>query len=199
MSGVADVPGVASLPSALLSRFGIDSTSPRPSAIARTPRVKWRRNALLLLIALAWLCTPPLAAAADEIPELTVYRRATCTCCRPWIKYMEANGFTINVVDVDNMAEFKAKRLIPTDLAACHTTEVAGYTLEGHVSADDVRRLLRDRPPIRGLFVPGMPVGAPGMEGPNPVAYDVIAVDSDGKQSVYVRHEPGATLPTSPE
>ncbi len=88
----------------------------------------------------------------------------------------------------DALATIRTEHGVPADLAGCHTAVIDGYVVEGHVPASAIRRMLKDRPSIVGLVVPGMPAGSPGMEGPNPEHYDVFAVDSTGSASVYERH-----------
>lgn len=106
------------------------------------------------------------------------------------MKHLEANGFTTRVVDVENISEIKAKHNVPGPAQSCHTAIVDGYVLEGHVPAADVRRLLKERPGVLGLAVPGMPMGAPGMEVPNLKArpYDVMSFDRLGELKVYSAH-----------
>jgi hypothetical protein len=103
---------------------------------------------------------------------------------------MEENGFTVKVETVDNLAPVKTRYQVPPDLQACHTAIVDGYVIEGHVPAADVERLLKEKPNVIGLAVPGMPVGAPGMNvpGATPQAYDVIAFDEAGKTKVYASY-----------
>jgi hypothetical protein len=151
-------------------------------------------NRLLRCIAIASLAFAPLPPGwADEPPTLHVVKQASCGCCRPWIKYMESEGFRVEVTDVLDVNPLKREKGIPAAYTSCHTATIDGYVLEGHVSAEEVRRLLQERPDIRGLLVPGMPKGAPGMEGPDAVAYDVLALDKAGNVTVYASHRPAPT------
>lgn len=97
----------------------------------------------------------------------------------------------MTAVDVPSLGPIKAEHGIPRDLEACHTAVVEGYVVEGHVPADAIQRLLRERPAVAGLAVPGMPEGAPGMEGPRPQPYEIIAFDRDGGRTVYETRRPG--------
>lgn len=127
----------------------------------------------------------PLAAVAAT-PVVEVYKSAACGCCKEWIKHLEANGFKVNAHDVDNPSDYREKFGIPTNMGSCHTATVQGYALEGHVPAADVKRLLATRPKAKGLAVPGMPMGSPGMEqGPRKDAFDVMLVQDGGKATVY--------------
>ena len=103
----------------------------------------------------------PAAAATTAI---TVYKSPTCGCCGDWVKHLEQNGFAVTVHDVDDIDPFKRKAGLTPQLASCHTAFVDGYAVEGHVPAADIKRLLAERPAARGLTVPGMPLGSPGME-----------------------------------
>ena len=106
------------------------------------------------------------------------------------MKHLEANGFATRVVDIENLSEIKDKHNIPGPARSCHTATVDGYVLEGHVPAADVRRLLKERPAVLGLAVPGMPVGSPGMEVPNvkPSPYNVMSFDRRGQLKIYSSH-----------
>jgi hypothetical protein len=132
----------------------------------------------------ALLVAIPLAAAAAP-PVVEVYKSPTCGCCEEWVKHLRANGFTVNAHDVSNPSDYRAKFGIPDQLGSCHSAKVQGYALEGHVPAADIKHLLATKPKARGLAVPGMPSGSPGMEAPRHDAYDVVLVQDDGKASVY--------------
>ena len=131
----------------------------------------------------------PLMGALQSSPGLTVYKDEGCGCCRKWVDHMRANGFGVTAHDVPDIDVIKKQLGVPGSLASCHTALVGGYVVEGHVPADVVRRLLKERPQIAGLAVPGMPVGSPGMEmGDRHDPYDVIAFARDGKTSVFAKH-----------
>lgn len=128
-------------------------------------------------------------ASAGQVAEsLVVYKSPTCECCHRWVEHMRENGFRVVVHDVTDVAPVKEQHGITADLASCHTALVAGYVLEGHVPAADVRRLLRERPSVVGLAVPGMPAGSPGMEVGRIDRYDVLAPRRDGAPTVFARH-----------
>lgn len=125
------------------------------------------------------------AHAADEI---TVYRSPTCGCCLAWVDHLRANGFTVLVQESRDLAAIKLKLGVPGDLEACHTATVGGYVVEGHVPASDIRRLLESKPSAKGVAVPGMPVGSPGMErGDEKEPYSVILFGDTG-ESVFATH-----------
>ncbi|HSH45359.1 MAG TPA: DUF411 domain-containing protein [Longimicrobiales bacterium] len=134
-------------------------------------------------------------AAATGEAEVVVYKSPTCGCCTNWVDHMRESGFTVRTVDLtpSALAQRKAEAGVPGDLDSCHTAVVDGYAVEGHVPANVVARLLEDRPAVAGISVPGMPIGSPGMEGPNPEAYDVIAFDRNGERVVYESVFPGQT------
>jgi hypothetical protein len=120
-------------------------------------------------------------------PVLTVYKSPTCGCCKDWITHVQRAGFRVDVKEMDNMSTVKADAGIPASVQSCHTTIVDGYAIEGHVPADVIQRLLKERPKVAGIAVPGMPVGAPGMEVPGRPAdkYDVVTFDRKGKTGVF--------------
>lgn len=125
------------------------------------------------------------AAAVGEV--VTVYKSASCGCCKAWVAHMEEAGFTVEAHDVDDLPAVKVEHGVRPEHQSCHTALVGGYVVEGHVPADVVRRMLDERPAIAGLATPGMPRGSPGMEVPSGErdAYDVIAFRDDGTSEVY--------------
>ena len=128
--------------------------------------------------------------AAQRGAAVQVYKDPTCGCCALWVEHLRKAGFTATVTDVDDMAAIKAKYGVPGRVRSCHTALVGGYVLEGHVPAEDVQRLLRQRPGIVGVGVPGMPIGSPGMEvaGVKPQKYDVLAFNKAGETHVFASH-----------
>ena len=123
----------------------------------------------------------------DPIKELvTVYKSPTCSCCGRWITHLKANGFQVNVVNVNDVTPFKKNAGLTPALASCHTAFVGNYVVEGHVPAREIKRLLKEKPDIKGLAVPGMPMGSPGMEmGNKKDPHDVLSIDKNGKTKVY--------------
>ena len=144
-----------------------------------------RQRRHLLALGLAALAGPA-AAAAPVLVE--VWKSPSCGCCKDWITHMEASGFRVRVHDTGNTA-MRERLQIPMQLGSCHTALVGGYAIEGHVPAKDVQRLLRERPQAVGLAVPGMPIGSPGMDGPEygprRDAYDVLLVVRGGSPRVF--------------
>lgn len=129
-----------------------------------------------------------LPAREAMAAEITVYKDPQCGCCGKWVEHLEKNGFKVKVYNNPRLDQIKAANGVPYELGACHTALVDGYVVEGHVPADAIKRLLRERPPIKGIAVAGMPAGSPGMESARPQPYDVMSFDGAGKMSVYERH-----------
>jgi len=129
------------------------------------------------------------APGAQSLPAVTVYKSPTCGCCSNWIEHMRANGFAVTAHDVEDVGAVKTKYGVPPEAGSCHTSLIDGYVVEGHVPADTVKRLLRERPKVAGIAVPGMPVGSPGMEVPGRAAdsYTIVAFEKSGKYTVYER------------
>jgi hypothetical protein len=128
----------------------------------------------------------PLRAQPTQIPRaMTVYKSPTCGCCTAWIAHVEQAGFRCTVRDLADLTEVKASFGVPRALESCHTAQIGGYLVEGHVPADLIERLLREKPTARGLAVPGMPIGSPGMEGGTPERYQVLLFDRAGGTRVY--------------
>ena len=130
-------------------------------------------------------------ASAARKPALTpieVYKSPTCGCCRQWVEHLKGADFATDVHEMADVSPVKTKAGVPASLQSCHTALVGGYVIEGHVPADVIRRLLREKPKIAGLAVPGMPIGSPGMEqGGRVDPYEVIAFTKDGNTSVYAK------------
>ncbi|HET9985219.1 MAG TPA: DUF411 domain-containing protein [Longimicrobiales bacterium] len=119
---------------------------------------------------------------------ITVYKSPSCGCCGQWVEHLKKSGFAVTVVDVDDVMPVKQKYGVPGSVVSCHTARVGGYVVEGHVPADLIRKLLRERPNVAGIAAPGMPVGAPGMEqGGRKEPYDVVAFDRSGRTTPYAR------------
>lgn len=135
--------------------------------------------------AAALLAGRPLRADGWWSEPILIYKSPTCGCCTKWVDHVAAAGFRPTVRDVPDVTPLKRELGLPLRLASCHTGIVAGYLVEGHVPADLVQRLLREKPQALGLTVPGMPIGSPGMEGPNPERYDVLLVRRDGSTEVF--------------
>ena len=137
--------------------------------------------------AIATAAVSPEAAAMADTATLTVYKSPTCGCCADWVDHVKASGLKAEVRDMGDVGPVKAELGVPGHLTSCHTAVVGGYVVEGHVPADVIKRMLRERPQIVGLAVPGMPVGSPGMEGDGSRRdrYDIIAIGRDGRTSVY--------------
>lgn len=127
--------------------------------------------------------------SAAHAATMTVYKSASCGCCAKWVEHVEKHGFTVKVVNVDDIMAVKAKAGIPNKLASCHTTMVGGYVVEGHVPAADIRKLLAEKPKAKGIAVAGMPMGAPGMEhGDHRQPYETILLKVDGTTAVFASH-----------
>ena len=146
-----------------------------------------RRSLLAAVTAAAAAGLAPLLMAQTP-SAVEVWKDPNCGCCQDWVVHLQANGFTVKVNDIGNNAA-RARLGIPVALGSCHTAQVGGYAIEGHVPAADIRRLLREKPKAVGLAVPGMPVGSPGMDGPiygaRKDAFKVILVQQDGKSRVF--------------
>lgn len=136
-----------------------------------------------------WLLSAMPAFAAPDTLVVDVYKSPTCGCCSKWVDHLKANGFTVRAHDTADVAAHKARLGVPAGYGACHTAQVGGYLVEGHVPAREIKRLLRDKPSVRGLVVPAMPAGSPGMETTGPKdAYEVFVVNRDGSTRTYARY-----------
>lgn len=143
--------------------------------------------AAVLVIALFGFAHPTLAQRSA--PAMEVFKSPTCGCCSNWVDHVREAGFTVKVTELSDSAldALKKKHNVPPTAQSCHTGIVDGYVIEGHVPASEVHRLLKERPPIAGIAVGGMPIGSPGMEvpGQKPQTYNVITFDKQGNVKVY--------------
>lgn len=147
-----------------------------------------RRQMLLGAVSLACSSTGWAAAKAAARTPIKVWKDPSCGCCNSWVSHLEQHGFLVTVVNEGNKAARAALRM-PEKHGSCHTALISGYVVEGHVPAQDIRRLLKERPSALGLAVPGMPVGSPGMDGPDFDGqldpYQVLLVRIDGSAQVF--------------
>lgn len=138
---------------------------------------------------------PPVVAsrlpATPALPLMVVNKNPSCGCCKAWVERMRQAGFRVQVRDADNLDAVKTRVGIPAGKGSCHTAEIGGYFVEGHVPAADIKRLLAEKPAAKGLLVAGMPMGAPGMEMPDGSVrpYSVEIVGNDGQTQVYARYD----------
>ena len=142
---------------------------------------------LRIMAALCFALLMPLSASAGEKPAATMYKRPFCGCCEGHAAHLRANGYKVTVIQSRNMTAIKGKHKVPLQLEGCHTTLVGGYVVEGHVPAHIIDKLLKDRPAIRGISVPGMPPGSPGMSGTKRGPLEIYEV-SDGPAKLYTTH-----------
>ena len=143
-------------------------------------------NALALAAIVILLVTS--SPSQQSGPLVTVFKTPTCGCCGKWVEHLKANGFTVKVQEVNDTSAYERQYHVPRTMVSCHTAVVNGYTIEGHVPAAEIKRLLSERPKAVGLAVPGMPVGSPGMESARSEAYSVFVFDEGSQASVYARY-----------
>ena len=127
------------------------------------------------------------ARAAQELPPVIAYKSPACSCCGEWVKHMQSSGFLVETREVADVTPIRRKYGVPEELSSCHTAVVGGYAIEGHVPAADVKRLLREGIKAKGLAVPGMVAGSPGMEQGQAKPYATIVFDERGSR-VFERH-----------
>jgi hypothetical protein len=142
--------------------------------------------------ALALLGTIYIAAqqkpAAGRLVE--VFKTPTCGCCSQWVEHLRQSGFTVRTTDLNDLTDIKKSRGVPEQVQSCHTAVVNGHVVEGHVPADDIHRMLKEKPAIAGIAVGGMPLGSPGMDfpGTKAQAYNVMSFDKSGATRVFAKH-----------
>ena len=141
------------------------------------------------IVVLAVVASPTLAAS---YPSLVAYRNPGCGCCEKWAAHLTENGFRVTMQDDPDLDKRRAEAGVPAELAGCHTAYLGDYIIEGHVPAEDIVRLMTENPRVRGIAVPGMPIGSPGMESGGRVdGFDVLAFKADGTFSVFASHGQG--------
>lgn len=155
-------------------------TSTTRATIGNTAQLAWLSAASLILMSILLLGQQSARAA-----DIVVYKSPSCGCCSAWIEHLERNGFSVESHNRHDMSVVKGNLGVPRSLQSCHTAQVGGYLIEGHVPAEQIVRLLKEKPAVKGLAVPGMPMGSPGMEGQWRDQYDVISFDESGKTNVY--------------
>lgn len=144
----------------------------------------WLLGGIVLLGGGAFMVQAPAEAA-----DVVVYKSPTCGCCKDWVKHMRQNGFSVDVHERNDVTPIKKQLGVPQHLQSCHTAKVGDYVIEGHVPADDIKRLLKEKPSVVGLTAPGMPMGSPGMDtGPRKDPYDVLTFKHSGKTTVFASH-----------
>ena len=160
------------------------------SLILEMDEEKHMNRRTLLVSSLVVFALSACAKSSAHGPNVVVYKSESCGCCKLWVQHLSKAGFLVEVHDLDNLDSVKQRVGIPIGMGSCHTAEVSGYFVEGHVPAEDIERLLRERPDAKGLTVPGMPAGSPGMEVPSGEIqpYEVLLVAKDGGTSVFSRH-----------
>ena len=143
---------------------------------------------LLSITAVIVLFNPSQINADTALPVVTVYKSPTCGCCSKWVKHLESNGFVVEAKNRNNLDSIKREFGIEPQFQSCHTAKIGNYVVEGHVPAEDIKKMLAEKPDIHGLAVPGMPMGSPGMEGPRKDNYNVLAIKSGANPTIYNSH-----------
>lgn len=146
------------------------------------------------MVVAAAVAVPQGQAQRTARPSVDVFKSATCGCCAKWVEHMRNAGFTVHVSDLSEpeLQKIKARYGVPVSARSCHTARVEGFTVEGHVPSAEVERLLKEKPEVLGIAVPGMPLGSPGMEvsGMKPHPYNVLTFDKQGATTVYSVQKP---------
>lgn len=142
----------------------------------------------LFVLALTTGAAAPSVNPTPKETRITVYKDPGCRCCKNWIDHLVKHGYTVDAKDTPAMTEVKRTLGVPGALRACHTAVVNRYLIEGHVPAADIAKLLKEKPKVAGLAVPGMPMGSPGMEGPRQQHYQVLSFDKNGKTGVFASY-----------
>jgi hypothetical protein len=154
----------------------------------RDLRKSFAMGTAFLALTLVTAAATPSVNPPPKQTRITVYKDPGCRCCKNWIEHLTRHGYAVDAKDTPNMAEVKTTLGVPSALTSCHTALVNGYLIEGHVPAADIARLLKEKPKVAGLAVPGMPMGSPGMEGPQQQHYQVLSFDKNGKTKIFASY-----------
>lgn len=141
---------------------------------------------MLRYLLLTALLLAPISASAQEKVTATLYKNPACGCCESYAQYLRSNGFDVTVVEDRNMTMIKRQYGVRKDIESCHTMIVNDYVVEGHVPVSAVKRLLTEKPAIKGIALPGMPAGSPGMSGEKQALFTIFAITDDEPAKVYV-------------
>jgi hypothetical protein len=141
------------------------------------------------LVAAIAISAPAQAQKPPAPTKVEVFKTATCGCCGKWVEHLKTEGFDVSFKDIDQaeLDKVKAKYGVPREAHSCHTAVVGPYVVEGHVPASEIKKIMKDRPAVVGIAVPGMPLGSPGMEvsGVKPQPYNVLSIDKQGRTQVF--------------
>lgn len=173
-----------------LTTLSACARSPEPAAPAATATTDAAPNAGSIAGTRTAAPSPTATTPDPALPLVVVHKNESCGCCVLWVEHMRAAGFQVEVRNVDNLDPVKTSLGVPVGKGSCHTAEIDGYFVEGHVPADDVKRLLAQKPEAKGLVLPGMPMGSPGMEMPDGrrEPYTVELVARDGTTTAFAQH-----------
>lgn len=157
---------------------------------------KYKRCAVALVIGSIAVTTGTSLVASErlvqmgdqQVPTITVYKNPQCGCCGRWIEHLINHGFSVAIENHRNLSAVKKNLGVPYNLRSCHSAKIGEYVVEGHVSAEDILHLLRDKPGVTGITIPGMPIGSPGMEGTINQPYNVYSFDEKGSHTVFSKH-----------
>ena len=146
-------------------------------------------RSIFITLTFAWLAVSTALADGSLAKDIVVYKNPHCGCCTKWVEYLEQNNYNVTVESTRDVLSIKARLGIPEQLAACHTAIIDGYIVEGHVTHRDITKLLLFRPNVKGIAVPGMPIGTPGMErGDSVESYNVMSFDDQGNIEIFKEH-----------
>ena len=170
-----------------MARIKGNNAAPPRQHDKKSPLMSIMIGAVILLAAgLGWT----FMAKNSQAEDITVFKSPSCGCCGHWVSHLQENGFKVDVKNIDDMNQIKHQLGVPSNLASCHTGKIGDYIVEGHVPAADLHRLLKEKPRVKGIAVPGMPMGSPGMEVPGEKSdhYDVVTFTEDGKTNLFASH-----------
>ena len=146
-------------------------------------------RSILITLTFAWLAVSMALADGSLAKDIVVYKNPHCGCCTKWVEYLQQNNYNVTIESTRDVLSIKARLGIPEQLAACHTAIIDGYIVEGHVTHRDITKLLLFRPEVKGIAVPGMPIGTPGMErGDSVESYNVMSFDDQGNIEIFKEH-----------